>query len=65
MTSRVAVTIVTYHSGSFIRACLESVFAQQRVETEVIVVDNASSDATLQILAEYEVASGSSVIRPT
>ncbi|MBV8818869.1 MAG: glycosyltransferase family 2 protein [Acidobacteriaceae bacterium] len=54
MIPRVAVTIVTYHSGLFIRACLESVFAQQHVETQVIVVDNASSDDTLDILKEYE-----------
>lgn len=54
MIPRVGVTIVTYHSGSYIRACLESVFAQENVECEVVVVDNASGDSTRRILSEYD-----------
>jgi GT2 family glycosyltransferase len=47
------VTIVTFHSGRYIRRCLESVLGQEGVEVEVIVADNASADNTRQILGEF------------
>ncbi len=50
----VAVTIVTYDSADCIERCLESVFAQEGVELEVVVVDNASADDTVARLARYE-----------
>ena len=50
----VSVTIVTYNSGRFIRRCLESVLAQDCPDLEVIVVDNASTDGTLDILEQFE-----------
>ena len=50
----VAVTIVTYNSAGYIKHCLESVFAQQGVTLEVVVVDNASADDTLERLKRYE-----------
>ena len=40
----VSVTIVTYNSGRFIKRCLESVLDQNYPFTEIIVVDNNSSD---------------------
>jgi GT2 family glycosyltransferase len=46
----VSVTIVTYNSGRFIRRCLESVLEQRYPKTEIIVVDNASTDGTVDIL---------------
>lgn len=52
--SRVAVTIVTYNSARFIRHCLSYVFDQQYGPLEVIIVDNASSDDTPNILREFE-----------
>jgi GT2 family glycosyltransferase len=51
---RVSVTIVTYNSGRFIKRCLESVLAQQYDNKEIIVVDNASSDGTVDILEQFE-----------
>src|SRR5712671_5728396 len=51
---RVSVTIVTYNSGRFIKRCLESVLAQRYPNTEVIVVDNASTDGTVDILEQFE-----------
>jgi GT2 family glycosyltransferase len=51
---RVAVTIVTYNSGRYIRRCLESVFAQEGPPLETVVVDNASSDDTCAVLREFE-----------
>src|SRR5712671_1181970 len=50
----VSVTIVTYNSGRFIKRCLESVLAQRYPGKEVIVVDNASSDGTVDILEQFE-----------
>jgi GT2 family glycosyltransferase len=50
----VSVTIVTYNSGRFIRRCLESVLAQRYPNIELIVVDNASTDGTTDILEPFE-----------
>jgi len=50
----VSVTIVTYNSGRFIRRCLESVLDQRYPAIELIVIDNASSDGTADILELFE-----------
>ncbi|WP_337289338.1 glycosyltransferase [Candidatus Methylomirabilis sp.] len=50
----VSIVIVTYNSVRTIRACLESVFSSTRSPLELIVVDNASTDATRAVLAEYQ-----------
>ena len=51
---RVSVTIVTYNSGRFIKRCLESVLAQKYPGKDIIVVDNASTDGTVDILEQFE-----------
>src|ERR1700726_4923136 len=51
---RVSVTIVTYNSGRFIKRCLESVLAQRYANKEIIVIDNAFSDGTVDILEQFE-----------
>src|SRR5437870_11134283 len=50
----VSVTIVTYNSGRFIKRCLESVLAQRYPYREIIVVDNNSTDGTIDILEQFE-----------
>jgi len=50
----VSVTIVTYNSGRFIKRCLESVLTQRYPFKELIVVDNASTDGTIDILEQFE-----------
>jgi len=50
----VSVTIVTYNSGRFIKRCLESVLSQRYRLKEVIVIDNASTDGTIDILEHFE-----------
>jgi GT2 family glycosyltransferase len=50
----VSITVVTYNSGRFIRRCLESALAQQYPSLEVVVVDNASTDGTADILEQFE-----------
>src|SRR5579884_3307735 len=53
-TEWVSVTIVTYNSGRFIRRCLESVLEQKYRDKEIIVIDNASTDGTIDILEQFE-----------
>jgi GT2 family glycosyltransferase len=50
----VSVTIVTYNSGRFIKRCLESVLAQKYANKEIIVIDNNSTDGTIDILEPFE-----------
>lgn len=49
----VSVTIVTYNSGRFIKRCLESVLEQDYPNLEVVIVDNASTDGTVDILEQF------------
>ena len=50
----VSVTIVTYNSGRFIKRCLESVLEQRYPDKEIIVIDNCSTDGTIDILEQFE-----------
>jgi GT2 family glycosyltransferase len=50
----VTVTIITYDSGRFIKKCLESVLDQKYPFKEIIVVDNNSTDGTIDILEPFE-----------
>jgi len=50
---KVCVAIVTCNSSGHIRACLGAVLRQEGVALEVVVVDNASTDATRKILKEF------------
>ncbi len=51
--TRVCVAIVTHDSERYIRRCLQAVLIQERVQVEVTVVDNASTDGTATILREF------------
>ncbi len=46
----VSIIIVTYNSIQFIDNCLDSIFAQDFKDFEVVVVDNNSQDSTKEIL---------------
>jgi len=50
----VCVAIVTYNSERYIRRCLEGVLEQEGLTTEIVVVDNASSDGTRSILRRFK-----------
>lgn len=50
----VSVTIVTYNSGRFIKRCLESALDQKYEKIEIIVIDNNSTDGTVDILEPFE-----------
>lgn len=49
--NRIGIVTVTFNSGAVLRPFLESCLAQQGANFQVLVVDNASSDDTRQILA--------------
>jgi hypothetical protein len=49
----ISVALCTCNGAQYLRAQLDSVLAQQGVAFEVVVVDDASEDATAAILREY------------
>lgn len=49
----VSVITPSYNQGAYIERCIQSVLAQAGVPFEHIVVDNCSSDATVDILRRY------------
>jgi GT2 family glycosyltransferase len=52
-TTSVCVTVVTYNSRQFIGACLDALCRQDAPPFLVVVVDNASTDGTREVLARY------------
>ena len=50
----VSVAVVTYNQKDFLRECLESVLAQDYPAVEIVVADDASTDGTAEMLAQYE-----------
>jgi GT2 family glycosyltransferase len=50
----VSILIATYNSARFLERCLESVRAQTHHPIELIIVDNASTDGTRDLLAKLE-----------
>ena len=46
----VSIILVTYNSSAHIESCLDSIFAQDAKDYEVIVIDNASVDKTKAII---------------
>lgn len=49
----IAVIIVTYNSADVIRSCLESLTRSEGETVRVVVVDNASTDATVQTIRDW------------
>lgn len=50
----VSVAIVTFNSARYIRQCLEFALCQDYQPLEIVVVDNASTDGTADILGLFE-----------
>jgi len=48
----ISAIIVNYNGKPFVKECLESLLEQSRKPDEVIVIDNASSDGSLQLLQD-------------
>jgi GT2 family glycosyltransferase len=51
---KVAVNIVTYNSANDIQACLDSLAAQTFRDFQIRILDNASTDRTLEALKKFE-----------
>lgn len=49
----VSVLVPTYNHARFIGSCIESVLAQSYPDWEMIVVDDGSTDATLEVAGRY------------
>jgi GT2 family glycosyltransferase len=49
----VAAIVVNWNGGETLRACLESLAAQQPPLAEIVVVDNASSDGSVDLVARF------------
>src|SRR3990172_1892532 len=43
-----SVVIVSWNSGEFLPACLESIYKQKELSLEIILVDNHSSDQSIE-----------------
>ncbi|MDE2025328.1 MAG: glycosyltransferase family 2 protein [Patescibacteria group bacterium] len=52
---KVSVVIPVYNEERYLRACLKSIFAQEEMPDEVIVVDNNSTDKSVEIAKEFPV----------
>lgn len=48
-----AVVIVNWNSGAYLRRCIDSLLAQTHVPDHVLVVDNGSTDISIQNLSQY------------
>jgi rhamnopyranosyl-N-acetylglucosaminyl-diphospho-decaprenol beta-1,3/1,4-galactofuranosyltransferase len=50
--SRIAAVVVTYNRCSLLGGCLEALLKQDRPLDEILVIDNASTDGTAEMLGE-------------
>jgi len=50
----VSVVVLTHNSKNFVKSCIDSIFNQEYVNVELILVDNFSTDGTKQFLADLK-----------
>lgn len=48
--NKLSINLVTYNAEKYIKLCLNSIFEQNFVDFEIIIVDNSSSDQTISII---------------
>lgn len=58
MNNKISLAMPTYNGGKYLREQLDSIYAQTLLPDEVIVVDDCSTDDTIEILEEYRVKYG-------
>lgn len=49
----VSICIPTYNGAQYLEACLDSVLIQTYIDIEILLVDDGSTDATVEILERY------------
>ena len=49
-----SIVVPSYNQGAYIRETLDSIFAQDYRPIEVLVLDGASKDETVEILRSYD-----------
>ena len=54
----IAVTLVTFESRADLPACLDALFRQTQRPSEVVVVDNGSSDGSAEFARSHAVVTG-------
>ncbi len=52
-TSTVAVIVASYNYGAYVAEAIESVLAQTRAPDEILVIDDASTDHSLEVIERY------------
>ena len=52
--TKVSVLIVNYNNSIFLRRCIKSIEKQNYINKEIIVVDDQSSDNSLEVLKEFK-----------
>ncbi|MBR4664791.1 MAG: glycosyltransferase family 2 protein, partial [Lentisphaeria bacterium] len=50
---QISVLIPVYNTEKYLRACLDSVLSQSMTDFEIVAVNDASTDGSPRILAEY------------
>lgn len=50
MHSLVSINLLTYNAEKYIKSCLNSVFSQNYPMLEILIIDNASTDGTIEYL---------------
>jgi glycosyltransferase involved in cell wall biosynthesis len=51
---KVSIVVPTYNQGQYLPACLDSIFFQDYPNLEIVVINDASTDDTHQIIEEYK-----------
>ncbi|MES2902996.1 MAG: glycosyltransferase [Pseudomonadota bacterium] len=59
---KVSVAVVTYNQCELLRECLDAILAQDYPNIEIVVADDASPDATPQLIAEYHARHGAKIV---
>lgn len=58
--AKIGIVVATYNSERTLRECLDSILAQSVEDIDLYIQDGGSTDGTLQIIKEYEMARFSS-----
>jgi len=60
---QVAVIVTVYNKSPYIRACIESVLVQSHAFVELVVVDDGSTDGSLDVVESAIAGSGATLVR--